>query len=1282
MQIPFINNLKKAIILPLFLIAQFCFSAQIVSKHFIIWETLVNKSIGGKVYPQFISFKEANINVQAGELLPVFGYKTFLKGTKNIKVILRNVQYENTNVGGKIQQEDLLKSDIIIKQWMGTEKKEPTIAISFIPIRKNNGTVEKITSFEIVIEYDTENLNEQKFSKTGYTSSSVLGVGEWYKIGINQTGIHALNKTYLQSLGINVNGIDPRTIKIYGMGAGMLAQRNNAFRYDDLPENAILIEGESDGKFDDGDRILFYGQGQSSKWNYNQSSKRYSHELNIYSDVTYYFITFGGIQGKRITNLPAGANANTQVTQFDQLYYYENELYNVIKSGRRWLGEEFSRVNTYSFPVNMGNVNTAEVVYFVSNVAARSFSPSSFSVSINQNNVFNQSIPKVEPDYESPFAFDNRQETQLSVAGGNLTVSYTYNIPIPGSIGWLDFFELQSRNFLNQTSPQLLFRDSRSVAQGNTSEFMIPTGSPVSIWDVTNSTNARAITVNFNGSIASFITGTDSLREFVSFTGAEFITPISGVKMGNQNLHSLPQADLFIITHNQFINEANLLAQFHRNNSNLTAHVVTVDAIYHEFSSGAQDLSAIRDFLRMFYKRANTPQEMPKYLTILGRASYDFKNRVANNTNYVPSFQSIASFSPIGSYNSDDYFGFLDDGEGAWDSGNDANELLDIAIGRLPAQNNTQAQNMIQKIINYVQNPDFGDWKTKLVFVADDEDFNTHLNGAETLANKATNDFKNYNVKKIYIDAYQEENTAGGARNPSAQSELVRAVEQGAMVVNYTGHGGEVGWTSERILNTDDINGWRNGKKLPLFVTATCEFSRFDDPSRTSAGEMVLLNPNGGGIALFTTVRLVFSSANDLLNGYFFNRVGLDSIGALNPKRLGEVMRLTKNDYFGTRNDNNSRNFTLLGDPAIFLAYPKHRVQTLSVQNNPVSSIPDTLKAFSKIAVSGRVVDAQNNPLNQFNGVVYTTIYDKKTNYRTIGTNRTSTVQNFTMQNNVIYRGKASVVKGLFTFSFVVPKDISYEIGYGKISYLAENGTQDAIGNYQNIIVGGTSDSIAADGIGPEIKLYLNDEKFVYGGITSENPTLIVKLKDENGINITGRGVGRDIGMTINNDVTKTTALNDYYQAKLDSYQEGEARYKIDDLPQGKNTLTVRAYDVYNNSSDALLEFIVTNSQEVALNHVLNYPNPFTTNTTFHFDHNKAGEPITVQIQIFTISGKIVKNLQTETISNGNHFDQLTWDGKDEFGDNIGKGVYVYKVKLKSTTGKTAEEYQKLVILN
>jgi hypothetical protein len=1257
-------------------------AAEVVTTVKLNWSEKTGYVVDGKTYPKFYTFDHAIFDAQKSGGLPVFSSKVAVYGGQNINVLLKNVQYEELPFNSTFQDKEKIGKEYTTAYTLAYEVKKPFVMVSVLPVRINgNGRVERLTQFELAVSYEG-GVAENTLQKKAFAQNSVLATGVWYKIGVTQTGVQVITRQFLKDAGLNVDAIDPRTIKIYGIGAGKLPQKNSAFRYDDLPENAIVVEGESDGVFNDQDRILFYGKAQKDVWAYNTTTNRYDHQTNIYTDITCYFITYGGTTGKRIQTAASPGAPTVQVNQFDRLYLHQVDRVNLIKSGRAWLGEEFSRVNTYSFAVDMGSVNPAEPLYLVSRVAARSFSQSAFAVTINNAGAFNHIVPAVVADFEQPYAsFDaGTNSATASVSSGNVTIGYTYHSSVAGSTGWLDYFEIQTRNWLAQNAAQFSFRDARNVAPGAIAEYSITSQSASNIWDVTVPVAVTRYASTFAGGVTKFTCQADTIREFIAFDGSSFITPSSIEKVSNQNLHGLSAADLFIVTHSKFLSEAQSLAAFHKQHSGLRVHVITTGQIYNEFGSGMPDLVAIRDCMRMFYKRAATTQDLPKYLTIFGRASYDYKNRINNNTNYVPTYESEESFDPVRTYNSDDFLGLLDDSDGKWDSDTDTKELLDIAIGRLPAQDNEQAEVMVNKIINYAKNPVFGDWKTKLVFVADDEDGNIHMHQANDLATNATNNFKDYNIKKIFIDAYKEENTSGGERNPLAQQEIVNTVQQGAMIVNYTGHGGEIGWASERILNTDDIQQWTNGGKLPLFVTATCEFSRFDDPARTSAGEMVLLNSNGGGIALFTTVRLVNSGSNKALNDYFYDHVGLDSISAYDRKRLGEILRLTKNDYGAT--DKNERNFTLLGDPAIFLAYPTHRVITSAIDTKPVTAVPDTLKAFAKVTVSGKVTDIYNNFLSGFSGVVYPTVYDKPALYSTIGNNPASYPEAFSMRNNVIYRGKASVTNGLFTFSFIVPKDIAYEIGYGKISYEGDNGTVDAIGQYQNIIVGGTADSIPPDNAGPEMKLYLNDEKFVYGGITNPDPVLIIKLRDQYGINITGRGVGRDISLVVNNDVSKTTSLNEYYQAKIDSYQEGEIHYPMKDLPQGKNMLKTRAFDIYNNSSDGILEFVVATSEEMALQHVLNYPNPFTSNTTFHFDHNKAGEAITVQVQIFTISGKLVKTLQTETVTNGNHFDQLSWDGKDDYGDAIGKGAYIYKVKVKSLSGKSAEQLQKLVILN
>ena len=1281
----FIKYKKSSFTLILLSFSTLLFSAQITISQKLNWAERYDYQTRNVNYPIFLTFSGAVFNTEKFKDLPRFFLKNTLKDAENIAIKLKDEVYEPISKSLKFQNQEIvssLNSPEIITH-IGFERGVQILAIDFLPIRLNSSTglYEKLISFDIVINYDIRvKSNEMAFAKKGYTANSVLSQGSWFKIGVVENGIHYLNADFFAKNHIDLTNVDPRTIKIYGNGSGMLPQLNSAFRYDDLHENAITVYGESDGTFNQGDYILFYGQAQNNQWKYDKSSGRYNHLNNIYSDTTYYFLTFGSTNGKRISSQTSIPTENVTSSEYDYNFVHEVENANLIKSGRLWLGERFDQVLQYSFSVNMGAVNTSVPVFVKSSVVARSFAQSNIYLTVNGSNLMTHSVGSIDGNFEMPYAAtDGYKTATATVTNSNISITYSYDQPLSSSVGWLDYFEFQSRNFLQISSnSHLQFRDSKSVGAGKITKFTIATNRILRVWELNNVLEPIELNVTNSGSNSSIISQTDSLKEFIAFDVSNYITPIFFGQIQNQNLHNIPQTDYVIVTHPQFINEAKQLANIYA--SKMRVQVISLDQIYNEFSSGAQDICAIRDFMRMLYSRATTAADMPKYLLLFGRASYDYKYRIPNNTNFIPTYESVESMDPVYSYNSDDFFGLLDNNEGTWDSPNgDFGELIDIGVGRIPAQNNFQAQTMVNKIIGYKSSASFGDWRNRMTFVTDREVAGEGFVGdADPLANGIIKTAKNYNVLKLYSDAYKIVAEAGGDRNPAVEAEIVKSVERGALFVNYTGHGGQVGLSADRILNTDDINGWTNGFKLPLFLTATCQFSPFDDPALTSAGELTLLNPNGGGIALFSTVRLTNSGSNQNLNENFFKYAGFDSSSVNNRRNLGDIFMKTKNYCFS---DKNTRNFTLLGDPAMMLAYPDFKVATTSINTKPISSVADTMKAFAKVTVTGNITDNNGITLTNFNGIIYPTVFDKMQTYVRI--NPPAAPPTFQMQVNAIYRGKATVKDGMFNFSFVVPKDISYQNGYGKISYYANNNLNDASGYYENFIIGGTADTVGVDKNGPQMSLFMNDLKFVEWGITDENPLFIANLKDENGINIVGTGIGRDLELTITNSSTNQKLyVNDYYQSKLDTYQEGTVNYRFKNLPQGNNNVKLRAWDVYNNMSEGSLDFIVATSADMALQHVLNYPNPFTTHTTFHFDHNKVGFPLVVSVQIFTISGKLVKTLHTETIASSGHFEELSWDGKDDYGDAIGKGVYVYKVSVKSDQGNTAQQFQKLVILN
>jgi hypothetical protein len=526
----------------------------------------------------------------------------------------------------------------------------------------------------------------------------------------------------------------------------------------------------------------------------------------------------------------------------------------------------------------------------------------------------------------------------------------------------------------------------------------------------------------------------------------------------------------------------------------------------------------------------------------------------------------------------------------------------------------------------------------------------------------------------------------------------VRRISKGALIFNYTGHGGEVGLTAERMIDIDIINSLDNFNKLPLFITATCEFSRYDDPSRTSAGELCLLNAKGGAISLFTTCRLAYSGPN-----YDLNRVTLEKLFTPLPDgsmpTLGEAIQMTKSDSRIRLNTLYYVNFHLLGDPALRLAYPKDKVVTTAVNQLPVTtSRVDTLSALRKITITGFVADKNGNKLSTFNGLVYPTVFDKEQTVSALMNTVESAanyyaVQNnsdpgpykpftFNLQKNILYRGKVSVVNGDFSYTFMVPKDISFSFGPGKISYYATDGKTDAHGYYNKVVVGGATKNVVVDNEGPKVQLYLNDKNFINGGITNEKPVLYADLIDSSGINTLGSSIGHDMAVVMDENSTKPVILNDYYEASLNSYQSGRVRYPYTELSEGEHRLSFRVWDIQNNSSVVYSDFIVAKSAELALKHVLNYPNPFTTKTKFFFEHNQACNPLKVNIQIYTVSGKLVKTIQQSVLCEGFRPEGVDWDGRDDFGDKLARGVYIYKLSILDVENKKAEKIEKLVILN
>lgn len=1182
-------------------------------------------------------------------------------------------------------------------------------SLKCIPIRKNPATnkYERLVGFSGVAN-PTGPAFSSISSRTGtYAENSVLSEGEWYKVAIAEDGIHRIDRSFLSELGVNVNEVNPQQINIYGNGGEMLPYDNNEFRYDDLEKNPIQIEGEQDGSFDSGDFILFYGKGPDA-WDYVEDTSEvgcsiFQHTKHNYSDSAYYFIRVDDTEASRISTISStGQPANQDVTWFNDYRYNENDQVNLVKSGRQFFGEHFDVNTQYSFNFSFPNI-LSETSYVKTRVVGRTIGTtsggafSSFDVDVagtNENIEVNptsdHTTAEVAKTATTCFAFEP--------SSNNVGVTMTFNKYNPTSQGWLDYLTVNVKRELRMSGSQMHFRNIETVGSGNVSNFIIENGQSVEgVWEITDFTNVRNVELMDGGNTKSFRLGTDELRQFVAFSGGDFLTPRAVGPVANQNLHALEDVDLIILTAPRYIGSANELADIHRSEGSVV-EVVTPGQVYNEFSSGNRDVTAIKMLMKMLYDRAEGDVALePKNLLLFGDGTYNNKFGLQNNNSLIITYQSLNSRSPVNSYVSDDYFALLDDNEGE-----DGSDKLDIGVGRLSARNQEDAQALVSKVRNYLsENSGFtgqencssntggstyGSWRNTIAFVSDDQDGNgspsedIHMEHSDQYANKIYEDHNEYNVNKIYADAYTQESTPGGERYPEVNEAITRQVEDGALVINYVGHGGEKGWAHERILSIPMIKGWNNFNRLSLFMTATCELSRFDDPGFTSSGELILLNPNGGAIALLTTTRIVYAFDNNRLATEFYKHVLADELH--DDLTLGKISMMTKN---GNNLDvANKRNFTLLGDPALKLAYPQQEVYTTSMNGEPVTTSQDTVKALQEVTFTGYVGDENGNKLNDFNGFVYPTVYDKMRDVN-VQDNDGGGDYSFPLRANTLYKGKASVTNGDFSFTFVVPKDINYDFGSGRVSYYAVEaaGSTDAHGFFEDFDIGGALDSAALDENGPEINLFLNDEDFVYGGITDESPVLFAKVFDENGVNTVGSGIGHDLKAVLDKETNNPIILNDYYEADLDTYKEGSVRYQMSTLEEGDHTLSLKVWDVQNNSSEAYTEFVVANSADIALEYVLNYPNPFTTSTEFMFQHNQTCNVLNVQVQVFTISGKLVKTINRTMENSGFQSEPIHWDGKDDFGDNIGKGVYVYRLKVSNPmTGDSAEEFEKLVILN
>ena len=1095
-----------------------------------------------------------------------------------------------------------------------------------------------------------------------YASESVLNSGKWVKIQVAEDGIYKLTAADLKKMGFS--NLDK--VAVYGYGGWPLDEDFSTTYIDDVPEVAVWRSA---------DYLLFYGKGPR-KWEYSSSDKSFIHTNNPYSNYGYYFVSEKETTGRTMEKAASAAGATLQVTTFDDYVLHEEELVSVNSSGRELYGESFTSTLSRDFTISVPGITNDEGKATLSFISRGN---GTITMNVDGNALISGSVSVPSDEYEVAREL-YRERAWMADKGETVKVNIGYSTTGHKNVH-LNYFRLQMKRQLKVYDNYTFFRSLS--ARGNASRFVIQ-GADAStlVFDVTDGVNPQQMETSLNGTELSFsIPASASLREFVVVKPSQIKAPVTVGEVANQNLHALPQQDMIIIAQPNFTTQAERLAEAHRTKDNLTVRVVTPESIYNEFSSGTPDATAYRRFMKMFYDRKTSEADAPKYLLLFGDGSFDNRKltsawKSVDMSNMLLTYQTENSLSSQ-SYVIDDYFGFLDDADNKKSL---QNKKLCLGIGRFPIRTVEQATQMVDKVISYMENKNTGSWKNNLCFMADDgsntDGFMTeHMEFADQLAGYVESEHPEFLVNKLYYDAYKKDMTAG--TYPDVRSGLQKLLKDGLLLFNYTGHGGTTALSDEKVLTQTDINQFTY-THLPVWVTATCDFTRFDDLN-TSAGEDVFLNKSSGGIALFTTVRVAYSRPNFPINDNVIRNLFERNNGRR--RTLGEVMQATKN----TLSSVYKLGFCLIGDPAVKMAYPEFGMKVTTVNGQSVDGNSISFKALEKITVEGEVLDASGQLVTDFTGIVNPTVKDSKVTVTCLKNSNKDDSPAFTFTDypNTIFIGNDSVRNGKFSFTFTVPKDISYSNLQGKMNLYAvdtESGNE-AQGNFDNFIVGGTSDTAETDTIGPEIRaLYLNDTTFVDGGQVNTTPYFFAELWDKSGVNITGSSVGHDMMLVIDESTVLSYNLNSYYELLPGEDGTGIVKFPIPALEPGKHTAEFWVWDILNNSTVRTFTFEVVEGLKPFLFDVIATPGIAREQVTFHLMHNRPESRMRVGIMVYDLAGRqLWKHEESGTSGLFENY-TVSWD-LTSGGARMRPGVYIYRAAISTDNSKDATKARKFIIL-
>ncbi len=1108
-----------------------------------------------------------------------------------------------------------------------------------------------------------------KQSQPRWQAQSVLASGSWYKVQTGPAGVYRIDAALLQALGLSPTHLDPRDLRVYGQRGGLLPQANSLPGFDDLEEIPLYFPGESDGRWDPADVAYFFAEGPDS-W-YPHATRRFFHLKNPSTDSCAFFITFDRGRGQRMSSRPAVGGTPVADRTVLTFYFYDPPLVNLVKSGRLWLGESFDALQpsrNFNLPLP-----AADSVLLYVQVAASALSPASFTISWNGIILGTVSVSAIPGPADSYQARAQNFSTKLTNTTASPTLGLSYN-GRSDSRGYLDYIEALVYHPLSWGDAQQLF----AVPAGANPTLIDAPGPQRLLWDVTNPLNPQLVSLTPTPNGYSFISPNDTLRFYCAFDERSAYSPRPIGRVPNQNLHSYQDLDYVVVTTEAL---APFCEQFcELAPPGLSCHVFAIEAIYNEFSGGRRDICALRNFMRMLYERST---RAPRYLLIVGQASYDLRR---SGGTFVPTYQSRESFYPPETYGSDDFFGFLDPNEGTWGENNASriydpanpglqNHGLDVAITRLPVYSQADLEAYVQKLVDYMHNPaTIGPWYRQSVFFSDYKDNGLHTNQAEEIAEGLIANLPYTEPQKIYIDIYPATPQASGLAFPQAKEALLNRLSQGGLFAHYVGHGNPYALQSFAFLPITVVKQMANVSRYYFFVTATCEWGKWDEPEVRSGGLEALFLPQRGAIGLLTSTRKVFASLNFALSKNFYQAL----YSLYGPQRaiyLGDLMQETKNRSWLNAGAINSRSFSFLGVPVLPLRLPDYTVAITRINGQPPSSTnPDTLRPLMPIEIEGVIQDSQGNIVTDFQGEIALRLWDKRIMRKTL-ISRTA----YQSYDILLFSGRASVSQGRFRLKIHLPLEIIPTAGYGRITTWAQSPDGRSGAGSETRFVICCPDSTLASASPPQIRLYINDTTWVSGSWTHPNPTLLAYLSDSLGINLSALAIGKELKAFLND---REILLSSYYESLRDQPNRGQVIYRWSDLPPGTYHLRLEAWNLAGQKGTAETIFIIPEQGPLRIGRLFNYPNPFTTHTQFWFEHSQPGQPLEARLQIFTVTGRLVRTLSTTLITSNTLDHSLTWDGLDEYGDRLGRGVYFYRLQLRNpATGETASAHEKLVLL-